>query len=393
VDLRRVAGLGLNFAGTAWDIPDNWHRAQPERVEAEARLREWRCRVKKSLIRTGLETLYFSGAHRFMQPIFGGVGAIFMLHHVRPPRRGGFQPNRLLEITPAFLDRVISVLQSSEVDLVSLDEMHRRLIERDFSRRFACMTFDDGYRDTKTWAYPILKKYGVPFAIYVPTSFPDRLGELWWIALEAAIAKTDRIALLVNGRGQRFDCTTISEKRHLYTEIYAWLRSLPSEDAIRYAVRDLAGRYDVDASAINDDLCMTWQEIAELAADPLVTIGAHTVNHPILAKASNEIVRSELKMGRAVVEAAIGVRPEHLAYPFGDRGAAGSREFQIAAELGFKTAVTTHPAMLFPEHRDQLTALPRIVVDGEFQRGRYMRVLMSGAATAMWNGFRRVAAA
>jgi peptidoglycan/xylan/chitin deacetylase (PgdA/CDA1 family) len=349
--------------------------------------------VNRSLIRTGLETLYFSGVHRVMQPFFGGVGAILMLHHVRPPRRGGFQPNRLLEVTPEFLANIIMLLQRAEIDIVSLDEMHRRLSQCDFTRRFACITFDDGYRDNKTWAYPILQKHRVPFAIYVPTSFPDRIGELWWVTLEAAIAKSDRIALLVDRQVRRFDCGTVAEKRHLFSEIYWWLRSLPADDDIRYIVRDLAARYDVDVPAINDDLCMSWQEISELATDPLVTIGAHTVNHPILAKASDEVVRSELKMGRAVVEAAIGVRPQHLAYPFGDRGTVGEREFRIAAELGFKTAVTTHAAMLFPEHRHHMTALPRISIDGELQQGRYVRVLMSGAATAMWNGFRRVEAA
>jgi hypothetical protein len=55
--------------------------------------------------------------------------------------------------------------------------------------------------------------------------------------------------------------------------------------------------------------------------------------------------------------------------------------------------VTTESAMLFPEHREQMTALPRIPIDGELQRGRYVRVLMSGTATAMFDGFGRVEAA
>jgi peptidoglycan/xylan/chitin deacetylase (PgdA/CDA1 family) len=349
--------------------------------------------VKKSLIRTGLETLYFSGAHRVMQPFFGGVGAIFMFQHVRPARRGGFQPNRLLEITPEFFESVIVFLKDAQIDLISLDDMVRRLVECDFSRRFACITFDDGYRDTKTYAYPILKKHQIPFAVYVASSFPDRIGELWWLALEAAIARSQHIALLIEGKGRRFDCSTVGEKQHLFLELDRWLRSLPRDEEIRHAMRDLCARYGVDIAAIGDDLCMSWEEIAELAADPLVTLGAHTVNHPILAKTSPDVARSELKMGRAVIEAAIGTRPEHVAYPFGDRGSAGPREFDIAGELGFKTAVTTQAAMLFPEHRHHLMALPRIPIDGEFQRGRYMRVLMSGAATAVWNGFRRVEAA
>jgi peptidoglycan/xylan/chitin deacetylase (PgdA/CDA1 family) len=94
-----------------------------------------------------------------------------------------------------------------------------------------------------------------------------------------------------------------------------------------------------------------------------------------------------------VIEASLGVRPQHLAYPVGDPTAAGAREFRIAAELGFKTAVTTRPGVLFAGHGRHLTALPRISLNGNFQQLRYVDVLMSGAATAMWNGFRRVDAA
>ncbi len=73
--------------------------------------------------------------------------------------------------------------------------------------------------------------------------------------------------------------------------------------------------------------------------------------------------------------------------------AAGPREFALARELGFKTAVTTRPGVLFPEHRERLMALPRISLNGEFQRLRYLKVLTSGAATALWNRFQRVDAA
>jgi peptidoglycan/xylan/chitin deacetylase (PgdA/CDA1 family) len=98
-------------------------------------------------------------------------------------------------------------------------------------------------------------------------------------------------------------------------------------------------------------------------------------------------------MSRSVIEAALGKRPQHLSYPVGDPTSAGPREFRVAAELGFKTAVTTRPGVVFRSHREHLTALPRISVNGEFQSQRYLKVLMSGAATALWNGFKRVNAA
>ena len=66
-----------------------------------------------------------------MRPFVGGIGAILTLHHVRPPRLDRFQPNRLLEVTPAFLEDVLRALRRSRIDLVSLDEMYRRLIEGD----------------------------------------------------------------------------------------------------------------------------------------------------------------------------------------------------------------------------------------------------------------------
>jgi peptidoglycan/xylan/chitin deacetylase (PgdA/CDA1 family) len=227
----------------------------------------------------------------------------------------------------------------------------------------------------------------------VPTSFPDRLGELWWLALEAVVANNDRIGLTIDGRNRTFDCTTVAEKRVLYDEIYWWLRSRPTEAELRSIIRNLAACYQVDIAAFCKELCMSWEELAQLAADPLVTIGAHTVNHPMLAKVPKETVRSEMDLSRSVIEAALSVRPAHLSYPVGDRSSAGPREFAIAAELGFKTAVTTRPGVLFAEHSQSLTALPRISLNGEYQRLRYVRVLLSGSATAVWNGFRRLDAA
>jgi peptidoglycan/xylan/chitin deacetylase (PgdA/CDA1 family) len=337
-----------------------------------------------------LNALYFSGAYWMLRPVLGGAGAILMLHHVRPSRRDRFQPNRLLEVTPKFFERVIKRLRRSKVDLISLDEMHRRLVTGEFPRRFVCITFDEGYRDNYEFAYPILKKYQVPFAIYVATSFADRLGELWWLALEAVVAQNELIGIRIEGTDRWFEARNVPEKRAVYDHIYAWLRQLPTEDELRRVMRELTARHRVDMPAFCADLCMDWQELAALAADPLVTIGAHTVNHPILTKVDDKTVRAELENSRAVIEAALGVRPRHLAYPVGDKSAAGPREFQIAADLGFNTAVTTRPGVIFPQHAKHLMALPRISLNGNFQRARYAKVLISGAATALDNRFRPI---
>ena len=206
--------------------------------------------LRQTIIRSGLEGLYFTGAYRVLGGLLGGVGAILTLHHVRLAGTHAFQPNRLLEVTPAFLEDVVLQLRRSGVEIVTLDEMHRRLLERDFRRRFVCITFDDGYRDNREWAYPILKKHKVPFAIYVPTSFPDQLGELWWLVLERVIAENERIAAVMDREDRVFDCRTPEEKRATYEYIYWRLRSLDTEEELRAAINDLAARYSLDASRI-----------------------------------------------------------------------------------------------------------------------------------------------
>ncbi len=346
--------------------------------------------LRNKIFQVALEALYFSGSHVLLRPWLGGVGAIMTLHHVRPARRGQFQPNRLLEVAPAYFERVIRRLRRSGTDLVSLDEMHRRMTERDFKKRFVCITFDDGYRDNLEYAYPILKKYEVPFAIYVATGFTDQVGEMWWLALEQVIAKNELLGLRLDDQDRWFNCRTADEKQAVYEHLYWWLRRLKTDDELRQVVRELAARYHVDTSQYCAELCMTWRELAGLAVDPRCTIGAHTVNHVMLAKVTEQAVRSELENSRSVVEAALGVRPQHFAYPVGDRTSAGPREFKIAAELGYKTAVTTRPGAIFKGHADHLLALPRISLNGEFQRPRYARVLVSGAATSLWNGFRPI---
>jgi len=349
--------------------------------------------MKATIIRTGLETLYFSGAHMLMRPFCAGVGAILMLHHVRPARRDAFQPNQLLEVTPEFLDQTVAWLREQKIDIISLDEMHRRLTERDFGRRFACITLDDGYRDNKEWAYPIFKRYEAPFTIFVPTSFPERAGKLWWVALELAIARNEKVTLRLEEADETFACATPAQKHEAYNTIYWRLRDLSDEAEIHTRIDALAARAGIDMAPLRDELCMTWDEIRTLAADPLATIGAHTVNHVMLAKASDDVALTELEAGRKGLEAQLGRPVAHLAYPYGGRDIVGPREFRLAAEIGYRTAVTTRPGVLFAEHREQPMALPRLSLNGQFQQKRHLKVLMSGAATALANGFRRVDAA
>jgi peptidoglycan/xylan/chitin deacetylase (PgdA/CDA1 family) len=95
---------------------------------------------------------------------------------------------------------------------------------------------------------------------------------------------------------------------------------------------------------------------------------------------------------RREIETRIGLPVRHLSYPVGDPTSAGSREYAVARELGFSSAVTTRPGMLFAEHRDHATALPRVSLNGNWQNLGSLDVLLSGVPFALWNRGRRVVA-
>jgi peptidoglycan/xylan/chitin deacetylase (PgdA/CDA1 family) len=349
--------------------------------------------LRHNVIRAGLGALYFTGAHRLLRPLFAGVGAIFMLHRVRPRPGNAFQPNHHLEITPDFLRATLCHLRSRGIDIITVDEMHQRLVVRDFSRRFACFTFDDGYRDNRDFALPVMREFDAPFTVYVACDFAEGTGRLWWVALEMVVAKADWIEAEIGGAAVRLDATTAVAKQAAFDRLHDWLRGQPGEQDVHREISALCARHGVVEDTISHDLCLSWNELKPFADDPLVTIGAHTVSHCNLAKQSEAIAGHEMTVSRDRIEAALQRPVVHFAYPYGDRNAAAGREFALARSSGFKTAVTTRPGMIFAESAAHLTALPRVSLNGNYQDKRYLPALTSGAAIALWNGFRRVDAA
>jgi peptidoglycan/xylan/chitin deacetylase (PgdA/CDA1 family) len=350
-------------------------------------------KFRNNVIRAGLGALYFTGAHHLLRPIFSGVGAIFMLHHVRPCREAEFRPNHHLEVTPEFLRATLKHLRKQHIDIITMDEMHQRLMESNFSQRFASFTLDDGYRDNSDFALPVMAEFDAPFTVYVTSDFAEGIGGLWWIALELVVARASHIEARIGDVATRLETGTTAAKQVAFARLHDWLRGLPGEHDIQREITALCARHGVDEAAICRELCMTWDELKAFACHPLVSIGAHAITHCNLARQSEPIASQEMAGSRARIESVLQRPVLHLAYPYGDRIAAGAREFALARTAGFKTAVTTRPGMIFPESAGHLTALPRVSLNGNHQDTRILPVLTSGAATAMWNGFRRIEAA
>lgn len=245
------------------------------------------------------------------------------------------------------------------------------------TQRFVALTFDGAYCDFMTSAYPVLSRHRVPFALYVPTGFVDGIGQAWWLALRDVIAKTARIALVMDGVERRFSVPDRASKYELYAALHAWLLSLPPDD-LTVAINDLCRRYGVDLASVSKGITMTWQDLAMLARDPLATIGCATVNYPNLRQTKGTVVLREMAMGRKVLETTLGMSCRHFAYPYGDRESFAPRDVMLAREAGFTTAVSSRAGLVGRDGPPDLMRLPRIAWDGRRTSLRALRTVLSG---------------
>ncbi|HMB73770.1 MAG TPA: polysaccharide deacetylase family protein, partial [Gammaproteobacteria bacterium] len=247
-----------------------------------------------------LDLLRFSGLANVFRGRCAGVGALLTLHHVRPPRdTRQFAPNRILDISPEYLEAAIRELDTLGYEFVSLDEFHARMIERRFDRRFVSFTLDDGYLDNYTYAYPIFRRHAVPFAIYLCTGIMDRTAQLWWQELEAIVAKAHELRVALDGDARVFATRTVKEKYRAFGTIYWRLRAMPHEAQLD-SMQQLRDEYAPQLESADVEP-LTWEMVAEMRASGLFTIGGHTVNHFALSKLSADSLYDEIERGCAVV--------------------------------------------------------------------------------------------
>lgn len=333
--------------------------------------------LRRHIQKLVLNSVYFTGLHQVIAPLTAGRGAFLTFHRVRPDPGLAFAPNAHLEVTPQFLGDLVDHLRRRGRDIVSIDEALDRMNRRN-ARRFAVITFDDGYRDNFRYALPVLKQRNAPFAVYVSTGMIDRAMNPWWMVMERIIAREPEVSVMTETGRMTLPAATLPQKYLAYNRLCTWLWGL-DEDTQRKTADELSRRYRVDPRTLLHEEMMDWGEVRQLASEPLVTIGAHTVNHHALAKLPVARVVSEVLESVHRLRDKLGRRPRHFAYPYGRQSAAGEREFAVLADLDMTTAVRTVPGTVSAASLHRPTALPRISVNGYFQSLRYIDVLISGA--------------
>lgn len=312
-------------------------------------------------LKNKIRSLWEHRSFRFLRDYYSGLGSALLYHRIVPQKfqTDEFSPYRGLAVTKECFEEQARYLKEN-FKCLSLSKAIELLREGTLPRKSLIITFDDGYKDNLTLALPILEKYELPATIYVVTGLIDRTAELWWFEQEFIVRNCRDLDFRWQDKLYRWALGSTQEKYlaiQCLNDLFKKF-SLSQQKSFMQALRaQCAQKYSYENEIL------TWEELEKLDRHPLITIGAHTQNHPMLPHLDKSELLAELSESKASLEKHLGHQISHLAYPFGGAHQVGKREFEVASKCGFVSAVTTRHSHLYEQHHEYLHSLPRISVN------------------------------
>jgi peptidoglycan/xylan/chitin deacetylase (PgdA/CDA1 family) len=202
--------------------------------------------------------------------------------------------------------------------------------------RAVCVTFDDGYANNCEVALPILKEHGVPATVFVAPGFLNGGCMFNDIAIEAMRAAPADFDLRDLGFG-RYRLTDGASRMRAVIEVLGKAKYFEPAERQRI-VRAILER---SGARLPTHLMMTDEQVRTLARAG-IEIGAHTMNHPILASIDDATAREEILASKRRLEEITGAPIRSFAYPNGKPEQDYKRvHVQMAREAGFELALST----------------------------------------------------
>ena len=243
-------------------------------------------------------------------------------------------PMRPSEPTAEVFDWQMRLLHDYFTPL-SLDEALQHLKHNTLPANAVCVTFDDGYLNNLMVAQPILAKYAIPATVYVATGFSNGLN-MWNDRLIYLFADATRQQLTLDD-----SLVTLSDWQNRRSQAQQWLKKLKYLP-LGERLAKIEQFYQQNSATEQAPLMMTPAQIKQLA-ECGVTIGAHTVNHPILKVLPEEQQQQEISRSKQQLEEWLGQSVQHFAYPNGAEGVDfDDVTLKLVQQAGFGSAVVTN---------------------------------------------------
>lgn len=235
---------------------------------------------------------------------------------------------------------------AAHYECLPIDTALERLWAGELREPTACVTFDDGYRNNRTIALPILEQHRVPATIYLATGLIGTSELLWTTTIELAFRTTRVDSLDLAPLGISTERTPLGDarsRRAIGKRVVEALKLRPvaeRRELMAAMLRSLDA--SANAAAFPQYALMDWNDVATVAQSKLVTFGGHTVHHEIVSRLDDATLHDEIAGSVAAVREHVAGAVSHtFAYPNGRPEDIDDRATRVLASVGCSAAVTT----------------------------------------------------
>lgn len=244
------------------------------------------------------------------------------------------------------------------------------------------LTFDDGYRDNYSVAFPILRSLGAPATFFLPTSFVGTGRIPWWDAIAWMLRRTHRAAVTLSYPAP---LTVSLDDLRAALRCVLNLYKLPTmQDSPRFFAQ-LAAETGVEPPGPNEEpLFMNWEEVREMVKGGM-SFGSHTHTHPVLASVPAERQTAELQASASLLATEAGVTAPALAYPVGKPHSFNEATRSALKNLNYSSAFSFYGGINLPGRTD-VYDIRRLCVDDYYSEGSFRLGISAALAPRVMAG-------
>jgi peptidoglycan/xylan/chitin deacetylase (PgdA/CDA1 family) len=264
----------------------------------------------------------------------GPVLRVVLYHRVVDPSADpiGGDPNIISATPQAFAEQMrLLARHYAPVDAADLEMSLRG--GPPLPPRGVLVTFDDGYRDFATHAWPALKAAGVPVILFVPTAYPGRPRLFWWDEVWQMLERSTRREVAIPGAG-RVELRTRRDRLALMAALRQRMRPMAPK-ALRDLMAELRELLGVTVDPV--PTVLSWHDLRRLAREG-VTIASHGRDHGSMPALTDQEVVDDIEGSQADLQRELGTRPTIFSYPFGHYD---PRAAAVLRARGFAVAFAT----------------------------------------------------
>jgi len=259
-----------------------------------------------------------------------------------------------------YLKKTYNILDLEE--LVSLIKEKKAI-----PKKTVVITFDDGYLDNYTFAFPILKKYKIPATIFLTTGYVGSNKIFWWDKLGYIIFNTKIEKINLKDFGEIYP-KSIRQSIQSFESFIEKFKNIPEEKR-KDLIEELLNSTNVTIpKQIVKDTILSWDQVKEMAENG-IKFGAHTVNHPILTQISMKNAENEIVNSKKDIEKHINEPVRTFCYPNGLSTDFNNEIKNLLEENDFSCALTLIPKMV--TLNSDLFELGRIPPGEDFHTFKY----------------------